>query len=246
MINRILALSLSLFILSACGDDSDDSATDPTSLKPEITIVEPLDTISLGDSVAVKVLYSDNSGLSFTEITLGTESGGNTVYHSSQRGLSGLNDELEFRALVPAVINITGSNYILVKCTDEDGNQSIAEKPFVVINPDNVPPQFQNVYHNGFLTRSPNTAFEIVYSLTDDKGLGYIDFSFRAWDGSNLGAEFDGGTIQMNGVTSYSNVWVALGSPSYISGTAFKVELKAYDVAGNETRYLMPPVFYIQ
>ncbi|MGB0979608.1 MAG: hypothetical protein ACPGVV_09440 [Croceimicrobium sp.] len=246
MINRILIFCLSLFMLSACGDDSSDDATDPTSIKPEITIVEPLDTISLGDSVAVKILYSDNSGLSFTEVTLGTESGGNTVYHSSQRGLSGLNDELEFRALVPAVINITGSNYILVKCEDEDGNQSIAEKPFVVINPDNVPPQFQNVYHNGFLSRSPNTAFEIVYSLTDDKGLGRIEFSLRAWDGANLGAEFDGGTIQMNGVTSYSNVYVALGNPSYTVGAAFKVEIKAYDLAGNETRYLMPPVFNIQ
>lgn len=237
-----LFLGLGL-ILSACGGSD---AGDGQAQKPVITIVNPSDTINLADSVAVKVLYSDDTGLIFTELSLGTESGGNTGYHSSQRGLSGLNDELEFKALVPAVIDITGSNYILVKCRDEDGNESIAEKSFMVVNPDNVAPVFKNVYSNGFLTRNPNTAFEIVYTVEDDKGLDRIEFSFRNWDGQNLGTEFEGGSIAINGQTSYANVWVALGDPSYVSGTPFKVELKLYDLAGNESRMVMSPVYNIQ
>lgn len=243
-INNYLA-ALLLLVLAACsGEDSESGDGSPE--KPQITIVNPIDTINLSDSISVKVLYSDNTGLLFTEISLGTESGGNTVYHSSQRGLSGLDDELYFKALVPPIIDITGRNYILVKCEDEDGNQTISEKRFELINPDNNPPQFKNVYSNGVLSRNPNTVFEVAYEVEDDQALDRIEISFRAWDGQNLGAEFDGSSVALNGVTSYNNIWIAFGDPSYVPGDQFRVELKLYDKAGNESQMLLNPIYSIQ
>ena len=231
-----------LFLSTGCSEEGNDDQTQDQ--KPQITIISPADTIALSDSVSVQILYSDDNELSVTEVSIGTQSGGNTVYHASQRGLSGQQDELVFRAYVPPILNIRGDNYILVKCTDAAGNETIKEQDFYVKDSDNIPPSFGTVYDNGFLSTSSGVVFEIAYEVQDNKALDRVEVRLLAWDGQNTGAELDMQSQTLSG-TNYNGLASFDGKSSYTSGQEYKVELQVYDEAGNRSTLLMSNVFYI-
>lgn len=239
--NKYTLFLLGLLIMAvSC---SDDGETDQDQ-KPQISILSPSDTLRLADSIAVQIVYSDDNELSVTEVSLGTQSGGNTVYHASQRGLSGTQDELVFKAYVPSVLDIRGDNYILVKCSDAAGNETIKEQEFYVKDPDETPPTFGTVYDNGFLTTSPGVVFEIAYEVQDNKALDRIEVRLLAWDGQNTGGELDLVTNSLSG-TNYSGLATFDSKSSYTAGQEYKVELKVYDEAGNQATLLMSGVFFI-
>lgn len=239
--NKYLLFLVGLFFVAVSCSDEGDTDQDQ---KPSINILSPSDTVQLSDSISVQIVYSDDNELSVTEVSLGTQSGGNTVYHASQRGLSGSQDELVFKAFVPSVLDIRGDNYILVKCSDAAGNETIKEQEFFVKDPDETAPTFGNVYDNGFLTTSPGVVFEIAYEVFDNKALDRIEVRLLAWDGQNTGAELDLITNSLSG-TSYSGLAAFDSKSSYSAGQQYKVELKVYDEAGNRTTLLMSGVFNI-
>lgn len=231
-------------ILQACGG-SEGTGDDQEAELPQIQIVNPLDTVELADSIAVRIVYSDNTGLIFTEVTLGTQSGGNTVYHSSQRGLAGLSDELEFKALVPSVIDIRGTNYILVKCRDEDGNEQIKEKTFLVRALDVTPPQIIDTNITGVLTTDPNVVFEVSYNLSDNQGLNLLEVDLLDWTSGTQGAIMKSTSKNLEGSLNAQGFIPIHGNPSFSSVQKFRVRFRVTDNAGNLTEAFFPRVFEV-
>tara|TARA_B100001115_G_C15846902_1_gene427309 strand:+ start:3142 stop:3873 length:732 start_codon:yes stop_codon:yes gene_type:complete len=225
--------------LSSCGVGGTEENPSPI-----ISIISPSDTLNLSDSIDVHIVYSDDSGLTFTEVTLGTETGGNTVYHFSQRGISGMNDELRFQALVPSTLNITGRNYILVKAGDEDGQESILEQSFVVQDPDTEKPQILDAQTNGVLSQNPSVLFEISYVLQDNKALDELKIRLIEWNGS-LGSDIYSHSIDLAGQSNASSFHAIPGSSSYQAGTSFKVKLEVKDAAGNSSEWLLPDLYNV-
>jgi hypothetical protein len=239
----VVALALSL---SSCGGSDGDSDNQQSEL-PQIQIVYPLDTVNLSDSIDVKVVYSDNSGLTFTELSLGTQSGGNTVYHNSQRGLAGLNDELEFQVAVPnpVVLDIKGTNYILVKCRDEDGNEQIKEKTFIVRQVDTEAPQVLNSGALGVLSSDPNVAFEVAYQLSDNIALDRMELSLIEWNNNSAGNLMYQTTVDLGGAQSKSGIELIPGQASFVTGQDFRVRLLVFDKAGNRTDHYVISTFTV-
>ncbi len=241
MKSRFLLASLAVLSLSLSSCGVGGTEENPS---PIISIISPSDTLNLSDSIEVHIVYSDDSGLTFTEVTLGTESGGNTVYHFSQRGLSGLNDELRFNAIVPDALNIVGRNYILVKAGDEDGQESILEQSFVVQDTDLEKPQILRAQTNGVLSQNPNVLFEVSSILQDNKALGELKIRLIEWNGS-LGSDIYSHSIDLGGQSSTSSSHAIPGSSSYQAGTSFKVKLELKDAAGNSSEYLLPDLYNV-
>ncbi len=236
----LFALSLSALLIS-CGSTSDESR----GIKPEITVIDPVDSLDLNQPIPVKILYSDNLGLTYTEISLGSQTAGNVAYHYSQRGLNGTSDEIEFSVEVPLGVDASGENYILIKCRDEDDNEAVLEEPFYLVDLDGEAPQITNLSANGALTTDPNTAFEVSYTLSDNKALAQLDLSLRAWDGSNLGASIISTSIDLQGQSSAASFWTVPGSSNYNSGQEFKIEAYLSDAAGNSSSLVSTAVYTI-
>lgn len=241
--NALLKLSLFLGfgLMVSCGGAEDNAEE---SL-PKITIVSPSDTIGLSDSIAVRILYNDNTGLIFTDISLGTQSGGNLVYHNSQRGLAGTSDEIEFKAIVPSVVGILGENYILVKAKDEDGNEAVKEQSFFVEVVDNTPPVVVNSGVLGFLSQDPNTAFEVAYQLSDDNALKEVEISLLKWANNTPGDLLASQTISLQGQAFASGTALFPGSTSYSSGQDFRIKFILRDQAGNSVVHYVVGVYTV-
>lgn len=236
LLASLAALSLSLGSCGVGGTEENPS--------PIISIISPSDTLNLSDSIDVYIVYSDDSGLTFTEVSLGTESGGNTVYHFSQRGISGMNDELRFQALVPSTLNITGRNYILVKAGDEDGQESILEQSFVVLDSDVEKPQILDAQTNGVLSQNPSVLFEVSYVLQDNKALDELKIRLIEWNGT-LGSDIYSHSIDLTGQSNAASFHAIPGSSTYQAGTSFKVKLEVKDAAGNSSEWLLPDLYNV-
>tara|TARA_R110001592_G_scaffold219477_1_gene473790 strand:- start:191471 stop:192226 length:756 start_codon:yes stop_codon:yes gene_type:complete len=236
----LLALSLSLYSCGGSGDDERTSA-------PSITILSPADSLNLSNNkVPVEILFSDNSGLVSTEITIGNTDLGNIVYHYSQRGLSGLNDNLQFEAAIPPTINAAGENYIIVQCFDEDGNETFVEQTFYFLNQDNSAPIINTIAHQGILTRDPQASMSIAYDLRDDQGLDSLYIYFmKSQNGNLLGDTLVAQGIKLNGEKNRQGIAYFTGSPSYPGGSSYKVLAKAFDLGGNSRQYISPAEYSI-
>lgn len=230
---KLSLLAVGLGFLISCGAAEES----PEVFLPKITIVSPVDTLGLSDSVSVRVLYSDDTGLIFTEISLGTQSGGNLVYHSSQRGLAGTSDEIAFKALVPSVVNILGENYILVKAKDEDGNEAIVEEAFFVEIRDNTPPLVLNSGVLGVLTQDPSTAFEVAYQFSDNVALKEAEISLIKWDNNTAGDLMVSQTVPLQGQMNAAGTALFPGSSSYSLGQDFRIKIVLRDQAGNSLEH---------
>tara|TARA_R110002050_G_scaffold107485_1_gene217919 strand:- start:1078 stop:1833 length:756 start_codon:yes stop_codon:yes gene_type:complete len=237
-----LLLTLSLGLYSCGGSGDEERSTAPT-----ITILSPADSLSLGNNkVPVEILFSDNSGLVSTEITIGNTDLGNLVYHYSQRGLSGLNDNLQFEAEIPPTINAVGENYIIVQCFDEDGNETFIEGTFYILSPDNTAPIIKTIAHQGILTRDPQSSMSIAYDLSDDQGLDSLYLYFVESENGNLiGDTIVGQGLKFNGEKDLQGLAYFSGNSNYPRGISYKVLAEAFDLAGNSREYISPGEYSI-
>ena len=236
----LLALCLSLYSCGSSGDEERSTA-------PTVTILSPADTLSLSNNkVPVEILFSDNSGLVSTEISIGNADLGNLVYHYSLRGLSGMNDDLQFDADIAPTINPVGENYIIVKCFDEDGNETFVEQTFYFLNQDNSAPTINTIAHQGILTRDPQSAMSIAYDLSDDQGLDSLYIYFmKSQNGNLLGDTIVAQGIKLNGEKQRQGIAYFTGSPNYPGGSSYKVLAKAFDLTGNSRQYISPGEYSI-
>lgn len=240
---RLYPIILTLIIgLYSCGGSGDEERASP----PSLSILSPKDTLSLTDKVPIEILFSDNSGLVSAEISLGNVNLGNLVYHYSQRGLNGLSDQLKFDAEIPTTVNAEGENYILIKCYDEDGNETFIEGAFYLVNNDLNPPSINAIIHQGILTRDPQSAMSVAYDISDDKGLASLTIAFEETsNGSTIGNTIVSQTINFNGELNSQSFTYFAGSPGYPSGASYKILARAYDQEGNMSEYLSPNEFTI-
>jgi hypothetical protein len=211
----LLALSLGLYSCGGSGDEERSTA-------PTLAILSPADTLSLSNNkVPVEILFSDNSGLVSTKITIGNADQGNLVYHFSPRGLIGLNDKLSFNADIPPLIDASRENYIIVQCFNEDGNETFVEQTFYFLNQDNSAPIINTIKHQGILTRDPQSSMSIAYDLSDDQGLASLHIYFvESQNGDPLGDTIVAEGVKLNGEKNRQGIAYLRGSPNYLGGLA--------------------------
>jgi hypothetical protein len=240
---------LSLFAIltigvTSCSDNSDEESE--LSSPPTVTIISPKDSIPLSDKVIVEVLFTDNSGLVSTEISLGNIDQGNLVYHYSQRGLSGLSDDLSFQADIPTTVDAQGENYILVKCLDEDGNETFVEGIFYLQDNDLLAPQINILGPQGILTNDASTSMSVSYDVSDDKGLDSLNISFiESFSNGTLGTVLISKSVNFNGQLNAMGTEFILGDPNLQVSTAYKVKATLFDQAGNSSELILPTVYFV-
>lgn len=155
---KIAALLFLSLILGACGSTEDEGR----SIEPEINLIAPLDTLDPNQPIPVQIHFRDNLGLVFCQISIGTENGNYLNYHSSQRSLSGLFDEVDFEVEVPQDPRVMGDNSIYIKCRDEDGNESDLFHKFYLSKFDQEDPKINSLTGSGALTTDPNTTLRSI------------------------------------------------------------------------------------
>jgi len=236
----------SLFIvltitLNSCGAGGDDERTSA----PTVNIIRPQDTLNLSDKVPVEILFSDNSGLVSAEITIGNADQGNLVYHFSRRGLSGLNDNLSFEAIIPPAIDAEGKNYIIIKCYDEDGNETFIEGTFYLQENDDIQPVIHMIQPQGILTPDPQTSMSVFYDVTDETGLDSLRVSLISSVSGNLGNEIASKALKFNGEQNAVGNFFFIGNSNYQTGSKYKVKAQLFDQFGNLSEILLPNEYTI-
>lgn len=233
MFTRLLypTVILPLLFLMACREE------EPQNQAPVISLIQPVDTFGQNEDIPVELLFTDDSGLELVQITLGTQTGGNQGYHFSERGLSGTNDELSFNVSIPPNFDAVGENYILVKCRDQDGAESILDQSFHIVFKDNQAPSLDGYGAFGFLSSDPAIVFEINYTVSDNEALDRIEARLK--DFNNGGAIFATETAVLSGKTAQGSL-VFYGGSRFQVGQSFSLELVVFDKAGNQTSFTFP------
>lgn len=209
----------------------DDEASGPT-----ITLISPTGSIDASSDINVNLQFTDDSGLQEVEVRLGNPNVQGEIYNTSTRGLSGTSDNLQYNVSPPAGINISGSNFIYVKCTDSDGNQTILDEGFQItdINPPSL--DVLSFDNTGISPGSTSSAF-VVFEYQDDSGVEYTAAELWWVDGT-------GNKLQLwdkkeetytSPATSTNQVFASLVPPGgWPAGQSYQIILKARDTNGNE------------
>lgn len=122
MKTKILAsFAVLTLLLSACGGYDEDA-----DLKPEITIINPVDTFALG-KFPLHLRFTDNSGLVFTDISL---SKNGVVYYQERMSISGVQAQI-YDSINPGTDSLLRGEHLLrVSCEDLNGNETLADTLF--------------------------------------------------------------------------------------------------------------------
>lgn len=221
-----------IVVVPSCSEDGDNANNE----NPVINLISPRGNIGIGEDIEVELGFIDNNGLKEVEVRLGNQSlpsGG--VYSLSQRGLSGTSDKLEFTVEPPAGLNLAGTNYIYVKCTDIEGNQTILDQDFSIVDQDT--PTVNVVWFDDIDVIS-GTGSEVFVGFEFNDDGGVVKYTVELWKSDSN----DNLVTKWNSIErDYSTPVTGLNSASEQIGPQgtgwqqgpYKVVILVEDVAGN-------------
>ncbi len=225
---NFFAVLFSLFILSSCGDDG---APDQ-DVAPSITIIKPVKDVKAGEKIPIELEFADDKGLQHVEVSLGSNVSAGAPFFYTQRGISGIKDNLSIMVDPPAGVDILGSNYILITCRDRGGNVTVADENFNVVDA-NVPTA-NFIYNDTVASADTASRIEVVYKAEDTEGLDKV--VLEMWNIDAQGNKiklFDSITHDAGGSTSFTKQHFFKGKTTYKTGDLFTFLIRVYDESGN-------------
>lgn len=231
-------LLASCTLLLSCSKDDGDSGSD----KPVIILNSPTGDINIGSDIQVDLEFTDNNGLQEVEIRLGNLKVTGNVYDLVQRGLSGTSDALSYTVSPPPGIDISGSNYIYISCKDVDGNETILDRDFDIV--DKQPPTLDVLAIDDIDIFSGGP----VYTYYECYDIGGVEYSAtELWMSDAAGSLVSMEDIDENNFSSPPTTTTSINDQvgtNWTSGIYYKLVIKARDVSGNvetfESHWQMP------
>ncbi len=218
----------SLLMLSACGDNN----APEEDVAPSVTILKPVKDVKTGEKIPIELTFADDKGLKHVEVSLGSNVSAGAPYFYTQRGISGVKDNLSIMVDPPAGVDILGSNYILITCRDKGGNSTVVDENFNVVDAN--PPTGNFIYNDTVASADTTSRLEVVYKAEDSEGLDKI--VLEMWNVDTQGNKikiFNSVTHDAAGATSLTKQHFFKGKDSYKVGELFNFLIRIYDESGN-------------
>ncbi len=225
---NFFAILITTVLLSACGDDGAPGQ----DVAPSVTIIKPVKDVKAGEKIPIELEFADDKGLKHVEVSLGSNVSAGAPYFYTQRGISGVKDNLTIMVDPPTGVDILGSNYILITCRDKAGNSTVVDENFNVVDAN--PPTGNFVYNDTVATADTTSRIEVVYHTTDAEGLEKV--VLEMWNVDAQGSKiklFDSVTHQASGSTNFLKQHFFKGKTSYKTGELFNFTIRVYDESGN-------------
>lgn len=222
-----------IMVVPSCKDDGEDA----TNENPVVNLISPRGEVDIEQDIKVEINFVDNNGLRDVEVRLGNQNltAGGGIYSLSQRGLSGISDKLEFTFEPPLGLDIIGDNYIYIKCTDVDGNVTIIDEDFTIVDLAGPEITITN-YDPQYVVQGSIFDLFVNFTYQDNTNVEYVAVELWQTDANqNLTTRWAIEEESLNPPRATGSKSEAI-MPSFgwpMAGTKFALVVKARDTDGN-------------